>query len=44
MIDSLRRVVEKGIKDGALVPVETSHRYSFGVTFADGYLTPSQFK
>ena len=36
MIASLRRVVEKGVKDGVLVPVDTSHRYSLGVTFAEG--------
>ena len=36
MIASLRRVVEQGIKDGVLIPVSTSHRYSLGVTFARG--------
>ena len=36
MISSLRRVVEKGLKDGVLRVVPVSQRYSLGVTFADG--------
>ena len=36
MIASLRRVVEQGVKDGVLIPVATSHRYSLGVTFSRG--------
>ena len=36
MTASLRRVVDKGVKDGVLKEVQTSNRYSLGVTFVDG--------